>query len=754
MTPATLLSALHKSTVDGQLTHEATSAITGLDSVLQECEVLDLKRQLPKSEIEYAKTVRDLVAMHNSYGGFLVFGVEESEKDRAFRIAGVGEESINIGKMRDMMSSATGTALRIIITRLNHDGLHLEVAWIAKRDIGDPPVRFAKNGPEEKPGKLLFKKNDVVFRKIDTNAVASGADDYDFLYSDRRPPNISDLIDLPFRLEPLDNNLPDRSIICSNFVGRGEDVGDLWAWLSDDFSRVKLVAGEGGLGKTSLAYRFAELIATHRVKPFNRIIWLTAKQKQFIPSKDEYRNATIVDFSDADSLFSAIASSIGCISSDFFGLDTKGLMQLALETCSEDPSFIVIDDVDSLTPDDQQRAMEFGLRAPQSCKVLLTTRVNFSYSPDNVLKLNGLPPQDFSDFVEVLRDRYKLPKISEARMTKLRDVTGGSPLFTDSLIRLELRGLTLDQAINQWKGEKGMEARKAALQREVQQLSKESKRVLFVVSTLRSCSYVELSQVVDYSDQTLGDALQELSGLFLISAPSIAREARFTVEPNTGKLVIEISGTLGIDHSALLNSTKKLRSDAIGLGIHKRSSIVGLAISDAIALQRKGDAKGAVDVVRAASRKLSTPHPDLLLALGRFSLKLPSPNLEEARQAFEQAYTLGQMKPLLFDLWFETEVARGSYDQAANVATTAIDHGLDRSNWFERRAETNVALATRAQSSISSDSAIRHLRHAIGDLQEAAKSATGAIRVRRIETLIRQATSLQQKLARDSLEYR
>ncbi|MGA3954313.1 hypothetical protein ACI2TI_26235 [Ralstonia nicotianae] len=314
--------------------------------------------------------------------------------------------------------------------------------------------------------------------------------------------------------------------------------------------------------------------------------------------------------------------------------------------------------------------------------------------------------------------------------------------------------VSLDQAINQWKGEKGMEARKAALQREVQQLSKESKRVLFVVSTLRSCSYVELSQVVDYSDQTLGDALQELSGLFLISAPSIAREARFTVEPNTGKLVIEISGTLGIDHSALLNSTKKLRSDAIGLGIHKRSSIVGLAISDAIALQRKGDAKGAVDVVRAASRKLSTPHPDLLLALGRFSLKLPSPNLEEARQAFEQAYTLGQMKPLLFDLWFETEVARGSYDQAANVATTAIDHGLDRSNWFERRAETNVALATRAQSSISSDSAIRHLRHAIGDLQEAAKSATGAIRVRRIETLIRQATSLQQKLARDSLEYR
>jgi hypothetical protein len=685
--------------------------------------------------------------MHNSYGGFLVFGIEETEKDREFRLTGVGSGKLQNNKLRDTISAITGTSIRTNITSLSHNELNLEVVWIAKRGVGESPVRFVRNGPEEKPGKPLFKKNEVVFRKIDNNAVAAGADDFDFLYSDRRPPNINDLLDEPFKLEALDNSLPDRSIICSNFVGRGEDVGELWAWLSDDFSRVRLVAGEGGLGKTSLAYRFAELVATRRVKPFNRVIWLTAKQKQFIPSQDEYRNATMVDFWNADSLFSAIASSIGCIDSDFDGLDTKGLMQLALETCATDPSFIVIDDVDSLTPDDQQRAMEFGLRAPKSSKILLTTRVNLSYSPDNVLKLNGLPPQDFSDFVGVLRERYGLSSISEARIGKLRDVTGGSPLFTDSLIRLERRGLTLDQAINQWKGEKGIEARKAALQREVQQLSREAKRVLFVVSTLRSCSYVELSQVVDYSDQTLGDALQELSGLFLISAPSIAREARFTVEPNTGKLVTEISGTLGIDHAALLNATKKLRTDAIGLSIQKRSSIVGLAISDAIAMQRKGDAKGAVDVIRAASRKLSNPHPDLLLALGRFLLKLQNPNLEDARQSFEQSYNLGQRKPLLFDLWFETEVARGSYEQAANVATIAMDHGLDRSNWFERRAETNVALATRAHSSISSDSAIRYLGQAIADLQEAAKAVTGEIRSRRIQLLIRQTSALRHKLS-------
>ncbi len=746
MTPISLLSELHKSTRAGQLTDEAIVAMTTLNSVLTECEVLDLKRQLPESDFEYAKLVRDLLAMHNSFGGFLVFGIEETQKDREFRLVGVKPNFLQPNKVRDMISAATGSILRTNITGVNHEGCYLEVIWIAKRDLGDSPVRFLKNGPEEKPGKLLYRKSEVVFRKLDVNAVAASADDYDFLFSERRPPNIAEFIDTPFKLEPLDNNLPDRSIICSTFVGRGDAVGELWTWLADDFSRVRLIAGEGGLGKTSLAYRFAELVATRRVRPFNRVIWLTAKQKQFIPAKDEYRNATIVDFADADSLFGAIASAIGCISSDFAGLDTKGLMQLALETCEADPSFIIIDDVDSLTPGDQQRAMEFGMRAPRSSKILLTTRVNFSYSPDNVLKLNGLPGDDFAEFLTVLRERYGLPPISAAKTLRLREVTGGSPLFTDSLVRLERRGLTLEQAINQWKGEKGIEVRKAALQREVQQLSREAKRVLYAVSTLKSCSFVELSQVVEYSEQTLGDALQELSGLFLISAPSIAREARFTVEPNTGKLVLELTTSLGIDHSVLLNSAKTLRTDAIGLGIQKRSGIVGLAISEAIAMQRSGDAKGATDTIRAASKKLTNPHPDLLLALGRFSLKLQSPNLEEAHNSFEQAFALGQRKPILFDLWFETEVARGSFEEAAHVATTAMEHGLDRSSWYERRAETNVALATRSSSRISSDSAVRYLGLAVKDLQEAAKQSNGEIRSRRVEVLVRQVEALRVRL--------
>ena len=237
---------------------------------------------------------------------------------------------------------------------------------------------------------------------------------------------------------------------------------------------MRLIAGEGGLGKTSLAYRFAEEIASRRVKPFEQIVWITAKKRQFIPAEDQHRSTTRTDFEDANSLFIAIASAHGCVNSDFEGRDARELMQLAIESCGATPSFIVVDDVDSLSPADQQRALELGMRTPVKTKMLLTTRVNFSYSPDNVLKLNGLEPAEYQEYVQVVRGRYCLQPLKDAKIAQLRDVSGGSPLFTDSLLRLERRGLTLDQAITQWKGEKGLEARKAALQREIQQLSREA----------------------------------------------------------------------------------------------------------------------------------------------------------------------------------------------------------------------------------------------------------------------------------------
>jgi len=738
---------LHRCVATGVIDFSSFCNCSADFRAVNECEVLDFKQQLPENDYEYAKTVRDVVALHNSYGGFLIFGVREIQKDREFEVAGVRPSGINQAKLRDMARAYLNADIRISACSQVVNDKNIEVLWVAKRSVGDSPVKFAKNGPEGKPGKLCFKRGDVVFRRLESNAVAKTSDDYDFLYSSRRPPSIElAQTDVASR-EPLEHNLPDRTLVCSRFVGRRADLGNLWQWLADDFSRVRLIAGEGGLGKTSLAYRFAEEMVSRRVKPFEQIVWLTAKSRQFIPSEDTHIDGRHTDFHDANSLFIAIASAHGCVESDFVGLDPRELLQLALGACAQVPSFIVVDDVDSLSPADQQRALEMGMRIPAKTKMILTTRVNFSYSPDNVLKLDGLAEEEFKEYVKVIRSRYGLPAIKDSKIDHLREITGGSPLFTDSLLRLERGGLALDKSIQQWKGEKGLEARKAALQREVQQLSREAKRTLYVICHIKSASYVEMLQILGYAEQTLSDALQELTGLFLVSSPSIGREARYTVDPNTGLLVLELGKALGIDHSALVASAKRARTDAVGISLQKRSGIVGQAIAQAIAFIKNDDAKAALETVTAAAKKLSKPNADLLLAIGRFSLKLDPPNRDQASKVFSEAYALGQRKRLLFDLWFETECGRGAFQSALNVKDNALDQQVgDTRHWLERSAQVHIALATRTGTGVSQDSAIREVDLAISDLRQAKELCSGDVEYRHTEMQLSQAQRLRDQL--------
>lgn len=268
------------------------------------------------------------------------------------------------------------------------------------------------------------------------------------------------------------------------------------------------------------------------------------------------------------------------------------------------------------------------------------------------------------------------------------------------------------------------------------------------MSHVRSASFVELSQVLGYTDQTLGDALQELAGLFLVSAPSIGREARYTVEPNTGLLVLELAQSLGIDHTALVAAAKRARTDAVGLSLQKRSGIVGLAIAQAIAHAKNGDPRAALETVTAASKQLSKPNADLLLAVGRFSLKLDEPNREQASRVFAEAYSMGQRKQLLFDLWFDAEYGRGSLSAAMEVTTKAIDHAVgDAFRWYERRAQVHIALARRSDSRVTIDAAVREVDRAIEDLRTARTLSNGDIQYRQMDILLGQAQLLKQRLA-------
>ena len=135
------------------------------------------------------------------------------------------------------------------------------------------------------------------------------------------------------------------------------------------------------------------------------------------------------------------------------------------------------------------------------------------------------------------------------------------------------------------------------------------------------------------------------------------------------------------------------------------------------------------------------------LAIGRFNLKLDHPNWERASEAFEESFTLGQRKQLLFDLWFEAEYCRGSLDSAQEVITKAIDHDVgDICRWFERRAQVHVARAQKSRSSISADFAIREIDLAMSDLTTAKDRSNNDFQSRQLDHLLTQAIKFRGQL--------
>jgi Cdc6-like AAA superfamily ATPase len=156
-------------------------------------------------------------------------------------------------------------------------------------------------------------------------------------------------------------NLPARDPDLIEFLGREKSLTELRTWISDLKAPVRLITGIGGLGKTTLAYRFAEEVVETKVPSVEWVVWVTAKERTYSALKDQIVATGKVDFTDIVSLYQVI---LKVLAHEFpMGEDepdVDDLMDRVVEALSHLSCLIVVDDVDSLQPD-QQRAVVSAL---------------------------------------------------------------------------------------------------------------------------------------------------------------------------------------------------------------------------------------------------------------------------------------------------------------------------------------------------------------------------------------------------------
>lgn len=693
-----------------------------------ECEVLDYKQCLGDDKFSYAKAVLQIVSLYNSFGGYLIYGVVEEESEVSFRVAGVGVKTIDVERLKALIKEYTGERLQIAMAefQLAHLGSSLTVVYIPQR-VDAMPLEFHREGPQDSKNRPVFRKGDIWFRKGDECLLAKGREVFQLAARRICPilnsgPQIETLAASKTRLE---NNLPDRNFICPKFVGRQDLIDRLWRWFADDLSHVRVLAGEGGLGKTSVAYQFAEEICGSGDIAIERVVWLTAKREQFAGVMDSVVSVPETHYSSYEELLKVMSRSLGYLEEELEDASEKSLQRMLQQGSQLLSTFFVIDDVDSLTPAEQRKVLELGFlfAGNNKSRLLMTTRVNQSYSEDIAIQIKGFALEEYRGYLGTLFARYGYVDIDERSIPKMHECTGGSPLFTESLFRL-VRYIPLEKAISEWRGGKGESVRAAALEREVNQLSAEAKRVLLAATHLRECSLSELVEVAGYVSELISERVLELSSLYLVSAPRFTDEPRFLVNNTTRRYVLDNAATIAPDHVRIEQRAKKLRQTAKALRATRQNPIIGAAISEAVAHLKRSAVNEARQTIAAAAKRFKN-HPDLLTAEAKCLLCLEPPNYAEAARVAQEAVRYGAKKPLVFHIWYESEWGRKHYSGAiAAIDSWARINGELELEWLLRRAAAVWYVAVDQEISGNLDRALADYTACDSDLARAAELAT------------------------------
>lgn len=461
----------------------------------------------------------------------------------------------------------------------------------------------------------------------------------------------------------LEDSLPPRESIVVGFIGRDKELEELRKWFQDPVARRWALAGEGGKGKSALAYNFALEVKQGAPQPYQAVLWLSAKKRRFV--EGETVMIETPEFSDLDSALALLLTHYGWIEEVDNPTETK--RKRVLELLNEFPALLVVDDIDSLESENENVIEFFSLHVPEtSSKVLFTSRRTIFGMGGSTTHVSGFSDSEAEVF---LASRCRVMELDPALLVKktVQDIvriTEGSPLFMEDLLRLATVK-PMKEAIKLWQERGGEEARRYALGRECELLTGNARRILLSAAIWPGpVSFAEIEGMTGASAETVTAALQELQKLFLVPKPRlIGGEERFEINVNTRSLVRDVYGSLE-DYRRIQTAQKTISS-----GVPKTGRVaVGALIRQAMYLLRVFKYQESEELLL----KGLTTHennPDLIGVLGVvYKAWSPTTRLTDAREKFQRAWQLKNTKPEMYVHWCRMEIREQEWTKATEAA--------------------------------------------------------------------------------------
>jgi hypothetical protein len=606
-------------------------------------------------EAKLAEIMKDVVSFYNSYGGYLVIGVLDSPR----HLVGF-DGHFNCDDFNKRLKAVTKREIDCTFSlhelTIAKEKKSVGLLYIPQRPDSISPAQFKKDAPAAPNGKKAYLIRDIYFRQGDECLPAKSSEDFTFLCSQgRRKFMASDVVTLG---KPLSNNLRERDPGFIKFIGRDEYLQKLWQWLLDPFSPGKLLAGVGGIGKTTIAREFAEQLIRSSPFGFERVIWFSAKKRYYTASIGKYTPTLRVDFSNTENLLKSLLLELGCpenlIEPDW---SLNELLEQVIDSLKIIPSVVIVDDVDSLEPAIQQEVFHTMLQIMTraintngvSSRVLLTARLDLGAAPSQVTRVTGLEVLEFAEYVQMTAADLGLDwslKAQSPQMKEFHKASSGSPTFAASILRLVTLGATLSAALSRWRKTDGDEVRAFAFEKELNNLNDSQVRTLYAMCILGDSSQLELKNVTQSSMTLLMDDLGELRKYHLISTAGETPQGgpRLTV-PNWIRLMRDLIKSKVRDPKRIETACTNARKESPDI-----EGEVGRWIYRVVALWRSGNPDDALEVAKQATKKFAD-HPDVRCLLGSAYLRVSPPDARHADAAFRKANELRCYRVELIQSW-------------------------------------------------------------------------------------------------------
>jgi tetratricopeptide (TPR) repeat protein len=465
------------------------------------------------------------------------------------------------------------------------------------------------------------------------------------------------------------SDLPPPDEVVIDFVGRHSELATLNEWLSKHLSRRWALSGEGGKGKSAIAYAFAKSISGRDDHGLDGVFWMSAKRRRFVEG-----STVLIDRPDFYNKETAIFAILR-----FFGVERESADEDTVFSLLTDfPSLLVVDDIDTVETEGEDAIQFLVMTIPERTKsvVLITSRRAIFGMGNLTTQVTGLTPPDAEQFIKSRCDFMGIPSSHILGFkTKLLEVTDSSPLFLEDLLRLSQTGLSIEKSIGLWKQKRGIEARKYAIQREYDRLDNDAQQILLALSIHSPCDSDILCRGLDWSEERLVDALQQLQKMFLMPTnnPSGGKKG-FTLGQNTQLLVQEVfSGTEAYRRMerSIKAATGELRT--------RRSEDQRV---DALLKQARYLAHSKLEEAEKIVEDATEQYParsDLYATLAWIQLK--SENFAAARMNFKRSHDLGTCNADAYWHWSAMESRLKEWNASMNAAELGVakypeDQGL------------------------------------------------------------------------------